>query len=77
MLSALKQLKTGGASVPLDFSKQTAVADGSVAVLAYSTIDTGAGRYPDPSTNGGHWIAVRGTYTLPDALKGLDNANGG
>jgi ABC-type branched-subunit amino acid transport system substrate-binding protein len=77
VLSALRQLKTSGAGVPLDFSKQTAVADGSVAVLAYSTIDDGSGRYPDPATAGGHWVAVRGTYTLPDALKGLDNANGG
>jgi branched-chain amino acid transport system substrate-binding protein len=77
VLAALRQLKISGTGVPLDFSKQIAVADASVAVLAYSTIDDGSGRYPDPSTAGGHWVAVRGTYTLPDALKGLDNANGG
>jgi ABC-type branched-subunit amino acid transport system substrate-binding protein len=77
VLAALRQLKSAGTGVPLDFSHQIAVADGSVAVLAYSTVVDGSGRYPDPSTAGGHWVAVRGTYTLPDALKGLDNANGG
>ena len=77
VLTALKSLKLDVAATPLDFSSQTAVSDGNVAALSYSTVDDGSGRYPDPSTAGGHWVAVDGTYTIPDSLQGLDNAYGG
>jgi len=77
VLSALKTLKLDIAATPLDFSSQSAVTDGNVAVLSYSTVDDGSGRYPDASTAGGHWVAVDGTYTIPDSLQGLDNAYGG
>jgi ABC-type branched-subunit amino acid transport system substrate-binding protein len=77
VLTALKALKLDVASTPLDFSTQKALTDGNVAALSYSTVDDGSGRYPDPSTAGGHWVAVDGTYTIPDSLQGLDNAYGG
>lgn len=66
----------GSAGIPLDFSSQRAVSDDAVALLAFSTIDDGTGRYP-ATTGGGHWLAVAGTYTPPDALKGLDDPYGG
>ncbi|MEY2397444.1 MAG: hypothetical protein QOJ00_618 [Actinomycetota bacterium] len=66
----------GAAGVPLDFHNAAAVADKDVALLSYSTADDGSGRYL-PKTSGGHWLAVTGTYELPDALKGLDNPYGG
>lgn len=78
VLTAMRTLKADGlAGTPLDFSKQTAVTDGNVAVLAYSTVDDGSGRYPSVATSGGHWVAVDGTFTVPDSLKGLDNPFGG
>ena len=77
VLNALKTLKPAVAGTPLDFSQQSAVTDGNVAMVTYSTVDDGSGRYPDVTTAGGHWVAVDGSYTLPDSLKGLDNAYGG
>jgi ABC-type branched-subunit amino acid transport system substrate-binding protein len=77
VLNALKTLKPEVAGTPLDFSQQNAVSDGNVAMLTYSTVDDGSGRYPDVTTSGGHWVAVDGSYTIPDSLKGLDNAYGG
>jgi ABC-type branched-subunit amino acid transport system substrate-binding protein len=67
----------GTAGVPLDFRNAHAVTDDNVALLSYSTIDDGSGRYPAPATAGGHWLAVAGTYSPPEALKGLDNPYGG
>ncbi len=67
---------TGAAGVPLDFRNPAAISDADVALLTYSTADDGSGRYLT-KTSGGHWVAVAGTYELPDALKGLDNPYGG
>jgi hypothetical protein len=77
VLGALKSLKPDVAGTPLDFSQQMALTDGNVAVLTYSTVDDGSGRYPELSQGGGHWVAVDGSYSLPDSLKGLDNVYGG
>ena len=81
VLDALKQVATndlaGHVGAPLDFSSQQALKDDDVALLSYSTIDDGSGRYPSVETAGGHWLAVAGTYSLPEALKGLDNPYGG
>ncbi|HZN14044.1 MAG TPA: ABC transporter substrate-binding protein [Acidimicrobiales bacterium] len=68
---------SGTAGVPLDFRAPHALSDNDVALLSYSTIDDGSGRYPAPATAGGHWLAVAGTYTPPEALKGLDDPYGG
>jgi hypothetical protein len=79
-LDALRSLSTpvdGAAGVPVDFSSQRALADRDVALLSYSTLDDGSGRYPAPATAGGHWLAVTGTFDTPEALKGLDNPYGG
>jgi branched-chain amino acid transport system substrate-binding protein len=67
----------GTAGAPLDFSTRHALSDGNVALLTYSTLDDGSGRYPAAATSGGHWIAVAGTFTTPEALRGLDNPYGG
>jgi ABC-type branched-subunit amino acid transport system substrate-binding protein len=81
VLDALRTVKTssvkGVAGVPMDFSSQHAVADDDVALLSYSTIDDGRGRHPAPATGGGHWVPVAGSYSLPEALKGLDDPYGG
>ena len=66
----------GTAGVPLDFRNPLAVSDDDIALLSYSTADDGSGRYL-PKTSGGHWLAVAGTFELPDALAGLDNPYGG
>ena len=77
-LRAVTSDKVAGSSgVPLDFSAPNAVADDSVALLSFSTIDDGSGRYPPVANAGGHWLAVAGTYTPPEALKGIDNPYGG
>jgi hypothetical protein len=67
----------GASGVPLHFAQSKAVADSDVALMTYSTVDSGSGRVPNPATAGGQWIAVDGTYQLPAALAGLDNAFGG
>lgn len=67
----------GAAGIPLDFSRPAAVGDANVALLTYSTVNTGRGRVPDPATAGGQWVAVSGTYQLPADLAGLDDAFGG
>jgi hypothetical protein len=55
----------GTAGAPLDFSKANALGDGNVALLAYSTLDDGSGRYPAVANAGGHWLAVAGTFDNP------------
>jgi hypothetical protein len=81
VLDGIKSVATGGVvgtvGAPVDFSKQLAVSDGDVALLSYSTLQDGGGRYPTDATAGGHWIAVTGSYTPPAALAGLDNPYGG
>jgi hypothetical protein len=67
----------GVVGVPMHFNASPVVADTDVALLAYSTIDDGRGRYAAAATGGGHWQAVAGTFTPPEALKGLDNPYGG
>jgi ABC-type branched-subunit amino acid transport system substrate-binding protein len=78
-LDAIRQLSAGslrgGAGVPLDFRRSFALTEANVAMLSYSTLDDGSGRYP--ATAGGHWLAVTGTFDPPEALKGLDNPYGG
>ncbi|MEY2468131.1 MAG: hypothetical protein QOF21_829, partial [Actinomycetota bacterium] len=80
-LDALRELSAsamkGTAGVAPDFSKAHALPDNDVALLTYSTLDDGSGRYPAVANNGGHWIAVAGTFETPEALKGLDNPYGG
>ncbi len=81
VLDALKTVSTAGLSgavgAPVDFSDQLAFGDDNVALLTYSNIQDGSGRYPTDATAGGHWLAVSGTFTPPAALKGLDNPYGG
>jgi hypothetical protein len=81
VLDAIKGVSTaavaGTVGAPADFSKQLAFGDDSVALLAFSTLNDGGGRYPTDATAGGHWIAVAGSYTPPAALAGLDNPYGG
>lgn len=81
VFDALKEVSTadlaGSVGAPLDFSSPMAMSDDNVALLSYSTIDDGSGRYPAAETAGGHWLAVAGTYALPQALNGLDNPYGG
>jgi hypothetical protein len=81
VLDAVRTVETasvaGAAGVPMHFGTAPVIADSDVAVLAYSTIDDGRGRYPAAATGGGHWQAVAGTFTPPDALKGLDDPYGG
>lgn len=81
VLETIKSVSTGGLAgavgAPVDFSDQLAFPDNSVALLTYSTIQDGSGRYPTDATAGGHWLAVSGTFTPPAALKGLDNPYGG
>jgi ABC-type branched-subunit amino acid transport system substrate-binding protein len=55
----------GTAGAPLDFSDAQALSDGNVALLAYSTIDDGSGRYPAVAQAGGHWLAIAGTFDNP------------
>lgn len=80
-LDALRTLSAvdvaGMAGAPLDFGSPTALTDDNVALLSYSTLDDGSGRYPAMDTAGGHWIAVSGSFELPEALDGLDNPYGG
>jgi ABC-type branched-subunit amino acid transport system substrate-binding protein len=79
VLDALRSMKSvsGAAGVPVDFGAAKAVPDDAVALVSYSTVDDGRGRYPAAATAGGHWVAVAGTFTPPEALKGLDNPYGG
>ena len=81
VLDGIKGVSTaavaGTVGAPADFSKQLAFADGDVALLAFSNLNDGGGRYPTEATAGGHWIAVAGSYTPPAALAGLDNPYGG
>lgn len=76
---ALRSLgKVGGAAgAAAQYGNPASVNDGDVALLTYSTLDDGRGRLPDPNTGGGTWIAVTGTYQLPEALAGLDEPFGG
>ena len=78
---ALRAVKSAGVSgstgVPLDFSSTSVVSDDNVSLLSYSTVDDGSGHYPPVANNGGHWLAVAGTYTPPVQLKGIDNPYGG
>jgi ABC-type branched-subunit amino acid transport system substrate-binding protein len=55
----------GIAGAPMDFSSNHALGDGNVALLAYSTLDDGSGRYPAVANAGGHWLAVAGTFDNP------------
>lgn len=81
VFDALKEVSTGdlagSVGAPMDFSSPMAMSDDNVALLSYSTIDDGSGRYPAAETAGGHWLAVAGSYSLPAALAGLDNPYGG
>ncbi|MDP1793082.1 MAG: ABC transporter substrate-binding protein [Acidimicrobiales bacterium] len=81
VLDAIKSVSTsdvsGAIGAPVDFSDQLGFADNNVALLTYSNIQDGSGRYPTDVTAGGHWLAVTGTFTPPAALKGLDNPYGG
>lgn len=79
VLAALRDVESfpGAAGVPLRFRTGAAVADSDVALLTYSTVVDGRGRVPDPATDGGHWMAVAGTYDLPGPFSGLDDAYGG
>ncbi|HVV37394.1 MAG TPA: hypothetical protein VHC63_12370 [Acidimicrobiales bacterium] len=81
VLDAIKNVATdavtGTVGAPDDFSQQLAFNDKNVALLTYSSLNDGGGRYPTDATAGGHWIAVAGSYTPPAALAGLDNPYGG
>lgn len=76
VLTALRKLVTtsgplASAGVPLDFTRAVAVSDSAVAMLTYSTLDDGSGRFADAATGGGHWMAVEGTFDYPESLAGL------
>jgi hypothetical protein len=81
VLDAIKSVDTssiaGTVGAPADFSKQLAFSDDNVALLSFSNLNDGGGRYPADATAGGHWIAVAGSYTPPAAVAGLDNPYGG
>ncbi len=81
VLDAIKSVSTkdvsGAVGAPIDFSDQLAFGDSNVALLTYTNINDGSGRYPTDATAGGHWLAVSGTFSPPAALKGLDNPYGG
>jgi hypothetical protein len=81
VLDGIKAVATpsvaGTVGAPTDFSKQLAFGAQDVALLSYSNLNDGSGRYPTDATAGGHWIAVAGSYTPPAAVAGLDNPYGG
>jgi len=77
VLSALRKSQPPVSGAPLSFATAHALTDGNVALLTYTTVDDGSCRFPDPKDNGGHWIAVDGTYTLPANLRGLEQSFGG